>query len=89
MTDIFEWTKHLPKVLYTVFAGHKRCLFLQELYWREMKRIGAVDKVHLWNFTDGPKDLEYLRHVAKMYSSFIKIMEPSDVPLPETIRTTH
>jgi hypothetical protein len=27
--------------------------------------------------------------VAKMYSSFIKIMEPSDVPLPETIRTTH
>lgn len=53
-------------------------------YWRELKRIGAIDQVHLWNYTDVPRDLEYIRRVAKKYSSFLKIMEPEEVPLPET-----
>lgn len=73
-----------PKVLYTVFAGRKDRLLLQEPYWREMIRIGAIHEVHLWNFTNKEVDLEYMRHVSKKYSSFLKIMEPSDVPLPET-----
>jgi hypothetical protein len=73
-----------PKVLYTVFAGRKDRLLLQEPYWREMIRIKAIDEVHLWNFTNNPGDLEYMRHVAKKYSSFLKIMEPTHVPLPET-----
>jgi hypothetical protein len=84
-----EQTKSSPNVLYTVFAGRKDRLLLQEPYWRELKRIGAIDEVHLWNYTDVPRDLEYIRHVEKKYSSFLKIMEPSSVPLPETLFFDH
>lgn len=79
-----ETHQESPKVLYTVFAGRKDRLLLQEPYWREMIRIKAIHEIHLWNFTDNEGDLEYMRHVAKKYSSFLKIMEPSNVPLPET-----
>ena len=82
--DVEEKTTKSPKVLYTVFAGRKDRLLLQEPYWREMIRTGAIHEVHLWNFTDVEGDLEYMRHVGKKYKSFLTIMEPSDVPLPET-----
>lgn len=39
-----EQTKSSPNVLYTVFAGRKDRLLLQEPYWRELKRIGAIDE---------------------------------------------
>ena len=39
-----EHTKSSPNVLYTVFAGRKDRLLLQEPYWRELKRIGAIDE---------------------------------------------
>lgn len=76
-----------PKVLYTVFCGRKNRLMLQEPYWAEMHRLGAIEEVHLWNYTSANKyqqeNLEYLRHVENKYS-FVTIMEPSDVEMPET-----
>jgi len=84
VVETAEKSKSSPRVLYTVFAGRKDRLLLQEPYWREMVRTGAIHEIHLWNFTDNEGDLEYMRHVGKKYSSFIKIMEPTDVPLPET-----
>jgi len=78
------------KVLYTVFAGRKNRMILQEPYWEEMYRIGAIDEVHLWNFTHNNKgnetlvNQEYLRHLGKKYSSFLTIMQPSEVTMEET-----
>lgn len=76
-----------PNVLYTVFCGRKNRLMLQEPYWAEMHRMGAIQEVHLWNYTltnqYTQENLRYLRHVEKKYP-FITIMEPSDVEMPET-----
>jgi len=77
-----------PKVLYTVFAGRKNRLMLQEPYWAEMHKLGAINEVHLWNFIHNGKYAQenraYLRHLQNKYS-FLTIMEPSDVEMPETL----
>lgn len=79
--------ERLPKVLYTVFAGRKNRMKLQEPYWQEMYNLGAIDEIHLWNYTqrDGffQENLDYLRHLEVKYA-FVKIMEPSDVDMTET-----
>jgi hypothetical protein len=43
--------KKSPRVLYTVFAGRKNRMLLQEPYWAEMHQLGQIDQVHLWNYT--------------------------------------
>jgi hypothetical protein len=81
-------TKKSPNVLYTVFAGRKNRMLLQEPYWAEMHRLGQIDKVHLWNYTlhnrFTTENLQYLRHVERKYP-FVTIMEPSLVEMPETL----
>jgi hypothetical protein len=81
-------TKKSPNVLYTVFAGRKNRMLLQEPYWAEMHRLGQIDKVHLWNYTLHNRftmeNLQYLRHVERKYP-FVTIMEPSLVEMPETL----
>jgi hypothetical protein len=76
-----------PNVLYTVFCGRKNRLMLQEPYWAEMHRMGAIQEVHLWNYTltnqYTQENLQYIRHVEQKYP-FVTIMEPSDVEMPET-----
>ncbi len=51
-------------MLYTLFAGHKNCMLLQEPYWAEMHQMGQIDQVHLWNDTLNnhfmTKNLQYL-----------------------------
>jgi hypothetical protein len=39
-------TKKSPHVLYTVCAGRKNRMLLQEPYWAEMHRLGQIDQVH-------------------------------------------
>jgi hypothetical protein len=77
-----------PRVLYTIFAGRKNRMLLQEPYWAEMHRMGQIDQVHLWNYTLNNRftteNLQYLRHVERKYP-FVTIMEPSLVEMPETL----
>eukprot|EP00563_Minutocellus_polymorphus_P015225 CAMPEP_0181050090 /NCGR_PEP_ID=MMETSP1070-20121207/16336_1 /TAXON_ID=265543 /ORGANISM="Minutocellus polymorphus, Strain NH13" /LENGTH=118 /DNA_ID=CAMNT_0023129023 /DNA_START=59 /DNA_END=412 /DNA_ORIENTATION=+ len=42
-----------PNVLYTIFAGRKNRLLLQEPYWLEMYQAGAITEMHLWNYVNG------------------------------------
>jgi hypothetical protein len=74
--------------LYTVFAGHKNHMLLQEPYWAEMHRLWQIDQVHLWNYTLNNRfimeNLQYLWHVKCKYP-FVTIMEPSLVEMLETL----
>lgn len=73
-----------PKVLYTVFAGRRNRLLLQEPYWLEMYELGVIDEVHIWNFTNNWRNSDYIRHVANKYSTFLSIKQPTSVPMEET-----
>lgn len=62
---------------------------LQEPYWEEMYRIGAIDEVHLWNYTHNLKNetkvnQKYLKHLEETYSEFLTVMQPSKVSMEET-----
>ena len=86
---LIDVEEHRPRVLYTVFAGRKNRLLLQEPYWTEMHALGAIDEIHLWNYIrrdDNPKNIEHRQHLHQLESkySFLSIMEPSSVPMPET-----
>mmetsp|Transcript_7162 Transcript_7162/g.15637 ORF Transcript_7162/g.15637 Transcript_7162/m.15637 type:complete len:489 (-) Transcript_7162:127-1593(-) len=78
-----------PKVLYTVFAGRKNRLLLQEPYWDEMYKLGAIDEVHLWNYIplhdteENRINRDYLVSLPKKYP-FLSIKRPSEVPMEET-----
>jgi hypothetical protein len=77
----------LLNILYTVFAGRKDRLLLQEPYWVEMIRIGAITEVHLWDYTRGGlhnPDRKHLQHLARKYSSFLTIMDPFNIDMNET-----
>mmetsp|Transcript_4582 Transcript_4582/g.6607 ORF Transcript_4582/g.6607 Transcript_4582/m.6607 type:complete len:418 (-) Transcript_4582:172-1425(-) len=74
-----------PKVLYTVFAGRKNRLLLQEPYWLEMYELGVIDEVHIWNYTNHRENSNYIRHVADKYSAFLSIKQPSSVAMEETL----
>lgn len=82
-------SKNSPKVLYTVFAGRKNRLLLQEPYWEEMYKLGAIDEVHLWNYIplhdteENRLNREYLFHVEQKYD-FLTIQYPSRVNMTET-----
>ena len=79
-----------PNVLYTIFAGRKNRLLLQEPYWLEMYRIGAITEMHVWNYVTGfggeeekAENLAYLHSLPQKYP-FITTMDPRDVPMNET-----
>jgi hypothetical protein len=63
--------------LYTIFAGRKNRMLLQEPYWAEKHWLGQIDQVHLWNYTLNNRfkkeNLQYLWHVKHKYS-FVTIM---------------
>ena len=84
-----DTAEHRPRVLYTVFAGRKNRLLLQEPYWKEMHALGAISEIHLWNYIrrdDNPENAKQRQHLRQLQSkySFISIKEPSDIPMPET-----
>lgn len=77
------------KVIYTVFAGRKNRLLLQEPYWKEMFDLGAIDEVHLWDFTarmsldDLTSDRAHLLALEQKYD-FLHLMHPSDINMSAT-----
>jgi len=81
-----------PQVLYTIFAGRKNRLLLQEPYWDEMYKIGAIDEIHLWNYVtntyaghanESAGNLNHLLSLEEKYS-YITVMDPTTVDMNET-----
>ena len=67
------------KTIYTIFAGRRNRMLIQEPYWKEMIRIGAIDEVHLWDYCFDMDDRKHLYTLGEKYSGFVKIMRPQDV----------
>lgn len=74
-----------PKVLYTVFAGRKNRLLLQEPYWLEMYELGVIDEIHIWNYTRDRVNGDYIRHLASKYATFLSVKQPTGVTMEETL----
>ena len=71
-------------VYWTVLAGRRANLKLQEKYWVDLHKKGLITQVHLWDFTyrskpeEGKLDQEWMHTKAKQHD-FIRIFTP---PVP-------
>jgi hypothetical protein len=83
-----------PQIIYTIFAGRRNRMKIQEPYWKEMVRIGAIDAVHAWDFVLGTDDKSHLHDLERKYDKrylhdlerkydFFHVLRPQDVPMPD------
>jgi len=67
---------------------------IQEPYWKEMVRIGAIDAVHAWDFVLGTDDKSHLHDLERKYDKrylhdlerkydFFHVLRPQDVPMSD------
>lgn len=76
-------TTRKPQIIYTIFAGRRNRMKIQEPYWKEMVRIGAIDAVHAWDYVSGgADDKKYLEELERKYD-FFRIMRPHDVSMSD------
>ena len=72
-----------PQIIYTIFAGRRNRMKIQEPYWKEMVRIDAIDAVHAWDYVSGgADDKKYLEELERKYD-FFRIMRPHDVSMSD------
>lgn len=75
--------------LYTVFAGRKELMKMQEPFWVQMVELGAVKEVHLWDYThntmfygsDSSKfqtHRDYLHELERKYK-WVRVFTPEKV----------
>lgn len=63
------------KVIGIIPAGRRRYLELLDLYLRAA--VPLVDEVHLWLNTNDPRDIAFIRGLARNHPKFYKIIEPT------------
>ena len=71
------------KILWTVFAGRRENLKIQEKYWHILKRKKLISEVHLWDFTyrninkkEALLNKEWIHNKAKKYKFIHTISRP-------------
>ncbi len=79
-----EWGS-AGSVYWTVFAGRRDRLALQEKYWVQLYREGTITEVHLWDFTTKMANLtdqrlnrQWIEEKEKQYE-FVKVMRMRDM----------